>query len=878
MAWATRSIFSVSAVIELARFAAFAFLLTIAGLAPTDTAKALELFCYDNDDNDFDTFEDCEDPDCYGFFGATDSGQALGNFRSTAVALTDVDGDGDLDAFVANEQEEPDRVWLNDGGLQGGTPGSYTDSGQALGSFRSTSVALADVDGDGDPDAFVGTVPPGTGAAGQANLVWLNNGSGTYTDSGQKLGSSWTQAVALGDLDGDGDLDAFVGNGVAGVTGADNSNRVWLNDGSGSYSDSGQILGASNSVSVALADLDNDNDLDVFVANYGEPNRVWLNDGSGIFADTRQVLGNALSAFVVLSDLDGDNDLDAFVANGGFALTGEPNHIWLNDGAGNFTDSGQVLGTSRSASVALKDIDGDGDIDAFVGNDYSEPNLLYLNDGIGNFSDNTQILGNSESLGVALGDLDGDGEMDAFVANYGWPNRVWEFSTLCPAPLEECFNTIDDDGDTLIDCDDPDCQGFLGMSSNGQALGNTQTRSVALADLDGDGDLDAFEANSLDTGGADLALIANRVWLNDGAGTYTDSGQELGVSLSWSAALGDLDGDGDIDAFVGNFASADNVNPGPYGPNRVFLNDGSGTYVDSGQMLGTAQTTSVDLGDVDGDGDLDAFVGNMDCCGGSPVGPSDRVWLNDGSGVFSDSGQVLGLAWSHSVSLGDIDGDMDLDALVVQATRLLIWINDGSGTYSDSGQLLAMNDGMQAQLADLDGDNDLDLFVVSGGSQQAPEVPNQVWFNDGAGTFVDSGQTLGNTFSWSVALGDLDGDGDLDAFVGNDVGQYIPPPGGQDRIWLNDGNGSFTDSGEALGASLSRSVALGDLDGDGTLDAFVGSHDYPTMVPANRVYLNDCCPPSAVALPALSPSAYGVAMLFLVMSGAFLLDRRRQAK
>ena len=66
--------------------------------------------------------------------------------------------------------------------------------------------------------------------------------------------------------------------------------------------------------------------------------------------------------------------------------------------------------------------------------------------------------------------------------------------------------------------------------------------AVALGDVDGDGDLDAFVANSNQ---------ANRVWLNDGSGTFTDSGQSLGDSSSWAVALGDLDGDGDLDAFVG---------------------------------------------------------------------------------------------------------------------------------------------------------------------------------------------------------------------------------------------------------------------------------------------------------------------------------------
>ena len=90
---------------------------------------------------------------------------------------------------------------------------------------------------------------------------------------------------------------------------------------------------------------------------------------------------------------------------------------------------------------------------------------------------------------------------------------------------------------------------------------------VELGDLDGDGDLDAFTANS----------GANRVWINDGAGVFTDSGQGLGDHLSHGVDLGDLDGDGDLDAFVAN---------GDDEANRVWVNDGSGSFSEGGQLLG----------------------------------------------------------------------------------------------------------------------------------------------------------------------------------------------------------------------------------------------------------------------------------------------------
>ena len=89
-----------------------------------------------------------------------------------------------------------------------------------------------------------------------------------------------------------------------------------------------------------------------------------------------------------------------------------------------FEDSGQALGDSYSTSVALGDLDGDGDLDAMVGN-YGQPNTVWTNDGNGTFTNSGQALGNGYSWSVALGDLDGDGDLDAMVANQNQPNTVW---------------------------------------------------------------------------------------------------------------------------------------------------------------------------------------------------------------------------------------------------------------------------------------------------------------------------------------------------------------------------------------------------------------------------------------------------------------------
>ncbi|XOF34295.1 MAG: FG-GAP-like repeat-containing protein [Candidatus Electrothrix sp. YB6] len=346
------------------------------------------------------------------------------------------------------------------------------------------------------------------------------------------------------------------------------------------------------------------------------------------------------------------------------------------------------------------------------------------------------------------------------------------------------------------------------FTDSGQILGSNYTWEAVLGDLDGDGDLDAYCANA--------GTQPDKVWLNDGTGIFSDSGQALTGNLhSGAVALGDLDGDGDLDAFVGksNYLT-------------VLMNGGTGSFSDTGQRLNSYGTHAVALGDVDGDGDLDAFAGRW----GQPT----HVWMNDGSGIFTDSGQELGDSGSLDcdIELRDLDGDGDLDAFAANhgTSGNPVWLNDGAGNFSLHAKLGNLSSHSIA-LGDLDGDGNLDAFVGN------VYDPDQIWLGDGAGNFIDSGQNLGDTMSLEVSLADLDSDGDLDAYVA--TGNIWTRRSETDKIWLNDGSGVFSDSGLPLAYAANSSIPLGDLDGDGDLDAFSAAYGNNVAYGNNTVWMNE---------------------------------------
>lgn len=333
----------------------------------------------------------------------------FGSVGSRAIAMGDIDGDGDLDILAA--RFGGDTVWRNDGA------GLFTaHPTPSFGAGNTNSIALGDIDGDGDLDAVAGN------GTGEAETVWLNDGTGVFSahPTQPSFGAGSTTFVALGDLDGDGDLDAIA------VNTAGQATTVWLNNGAGIFTPHPvtPLFGAGGTkMYAALGDLDGDGDIDVVLVDSSDSQTVWLNDGTGSFAlhPLGATYGPSGAFAVALGDIDGDGDLDAVVPTIG------AERVYLNDGTGLFAahPTTPLFGTGTSVSLALADIDGDGDLDAVVGN-LLEPNTIWLNDGAGNFSPHPTLpsFGTGARM-VVLGDIDADGDMDVLLADGGGGEGVW---------------------------------------------------------------------------------------------------------------------------------------------------------------------------------------------------------------------------------------------------------------------------------------------------------------------------------------------------------------------------------------------------------------------------------------------------------------------
>ena len=387
---------------------------------------------------------------------------------SGGAALADVDGDGDLDAYLVQSGQIPstganvaNRLYLNrgDGYFDEAPADSGTDDrGYGMG------VAAGDYDNDGDVDLYVTNYGP--------NVLLRNDGTGRFEDVSLAAGVDdprWSAAATFLDLDADGDLDLFVVNYMNWTPGIEQDcfvrgvptycgptvynvpamDRLYRNNGDGSFTDitfeAGINVAFGNGLGAVGADFNGDGLTDLFVANDMMVNQLWLNQGNLRFKDESLLWGVALDEHgvakagmgVAAADYDDDDDTDLLVVN----LMEQTDSFFRNEG-NYFVDVTRELGLAAPSvrhtrfGVALADFDNDGRLDLYEANgriessdpvvaNFDEPNLLFKGSGAGKrfqFNQVTPQGGASSPLihtsrGLAVGDVNDDGGLDLLIIN-----------------------------------------------------------------------------------------------------------------------------------------------------------------------------------------------------------------------------------------------------------------------------------------------------------------------------------------------------------------------------------------------------------------------------------------------------------------------------
>lgn len=389
-------------------------------------------------------------------------------------------------------------------------------------------VGILDYDGDGRMDVWLVQGGPlvGRGTARLPSDRLFRNvgnpGELAFVDVTETAGITATgygMGIATADVDNDGDTDVFLANYGA--------NELWLNLGDGrlrnATADSG-IFGERWSISASFADVDGDGLLDLYVANYldfaidtappcraagqrsycpparfaGVGDRLYRNLGGGRFKDVGVAAGidvaRGAGMGVVADDFDTDGHVDFYVANDGSA-----NLLWINDGAGRFSNTALHAGAAvngagtaeASMGVTAADFDVDGDSDLFLTHDSGETNTLYVNDGEGIFEDRSIVTGlAAESLaftgfGTGWADVDNDGDLDIFAANGTVRFVPGQLAAAAGPPLRQRNQLWLNDG------------GRYRRADGGPAFAlEHASRGTAFGDLDNDGDLDMVVANN----------------------------------------------------------------------------------------------------------------------------------------------------------------------------------------------------------------------------------------------------------------------------------------------------------------------------------------------------------------------------------------------
>ncbi len=658
-------------------------------------------------------------------------------------------------------------------------------------------VSAGDMDGDGDRDIIVA-------CNASKKILWYENLPSQTSDWPQHAVTSSVSgmvAVQVADIDADGDMDIFSADAsISWYENTEGDGAHWT-----THTVSEDTVSADTTLKMVSRDMDKDGDMDLLVAfrtvtvisyaSFHEEYKTkiaWYENTAGDgsrWSEHVCKLTSSMLTFVSLhgADVDGDGDVDILTASENTHSTWYENM----DGEGTSWVEHELSAATVNADATLgADVDGDGDTDIIALSTWPVESLIlwYENtDGGGSaWREHELAFPNGEVRAIHGDDVDGDGDMDLFLIASGDDAIVWyenaagNGSVWSPHPITQT---------------------------------GREYQALVAEDMDGDGDMDiAFGAGAFDTVG----------WLDNTAGDGS-SFIEHTCRTAYvfqnpvSVAASDVDGDGDLDVFA---ASSNDDKLACY----INTDGNGGPWEEQVISDSAAEASSITAGDVDGDGDIDALA--------TSVTDGRVAWYDNTGGAGTDwEAHVISTAAveAQSVQAGDMDGDGDVDALV--ASRLddkIAWHENLTGDGSQWGEHVISVSAESARSAyPVDMDNDGDMDVLSEAAYGAVSVS---WYENltGDGTsWGHHGISAYNQIAASPRAADLDGDGDMDVVTTDACGETC---GAAALAWCENNLTAtgpvwtkhliYAVNNDALGVSDDASLYTTDIDGDGDVDIF----------------------------------------------------------
>lgn len=770
-------------------------------------------------------------------------------YNGGGVAVGDIDNDGLQDIYFTGNQVS-DKLYRNLGGLKFEDITEKAIGPKAREGWR-TGVTMADLNGDGFLDIYVCRSGNTTDPAALANLCYLNNGNGTFTERAQELGiadTSHSTQAAFFDADRDGDLDLHVINHpITRMKGLTNftakravdekrapTDRFFRNEGA-RFTDATYAVHLENfdyTLGQSVSDLDQDGWPDLYTANdFDAPDLMYLNQKDGTFGERSQSRLCHISNFgmgcdvadynndalpdIITLDMTADDHLrnktnmasmnpQKFWAlvNGGYFFQYMVNTLQLNNGNGTWSEVGQLAGVARtdwSWAPLFCDLDNDGWKDLMITNGY-------LHD----------VRDNDYARSV----------YDTIRTGAGY------YGTLGLVPSTKLRNYLFRNNGDLTFADSSQAWGFTEpVNSNG----------AAYADLDNDGDLDLVINNVNDP----ASILANnatskfndRHWLR------------LKVTTGSSPAFGSK-----ATIHAGGITQYQELYP----------SRGYQSCVEPLLHFGLGTATTIDTLEVEwANGSYTMLTGvkadqlltvrSEEAKGPRPTKPEPGP-------LWKEMAADLGLRFIHrengyndfelepllphkqselgpTLGVGDANDD-GLDDLFIgaghgQAPRLFLQKSDGTfvGAASQPWDRHAQQETTGSLFFDADKDGDQDLLVLAGGNEDDLRdaiYTQRLYLNDGKGTYKEAGDRLPPimTSALRAAAADIDNDGDLDVYIAGRTTPAHYPFAPRSFLLVNDGTGRFADATEALapdamGPGLVTDLRFTDMDGDKDPDLLV---------------------------------------------------------